>query len=91
VAGGWIEAESDGRGPLEFELHADRARTSTDMETSIDRRTICLFMPNRAGFESSNYRPSSITATGSLAAVVSVTLWPSIVRGMDWHSMNQAR
>jgi hypothetical protein len=84
-------AESEGRVVLEFESHADRARTSTDMETSIDLRTIGLFMPNRARFERSNYRRSSITATGSLAALVSVTRWPSIVRGMDWHSMNQAR
>jgi hypothetical protein len=76
-------AESEGRGVLELELHAANARTSTDMETSIDLRTICLFMPNRARFERWIYRPSSITATGSLAALVSVTRWPSIVRGMD--------
>jgi hypothetical protein len=36
---------------LEFELHAASAKTSAATETSVERRTIDLYMPNRAEFE----------------------------------------
>jgi hypothetical protein len=45
------EAEREGSVVLEFEPHAANARASSDMETSVDVRTIDLVMPNRAGFE----------------------------------------